>query len=52
MEGKECFLDIDNFKSGCLSLEHIQLSVYYKTDEEYNPYVAHGIRDDKKYKTS
>jgi len=52
VEGKECYLDIHNFKPRRLGLEHIQLSVYYKTDEEYNPYVAHGIRDDKKYKTS
>lgn len=52
VEGKECYLDIHNFKPRRLGLEHIQLSVYYKTDDEYNPYIANGVREDKKYKTT
>ena len=42
MEGKECYLDLHNFKPRRLGLEHIQLSVYYVTDDEYNPYVDYG----------
>lgn len=28
------------------------IKVSYKTDDEYNPYIANGIRDEKKYKTT